>query len=222
MRRNFQRPIASGAPNKAALQAKFALDPTPGALLVGVVSRLTWQKGMDLLLEALPALLRGGAQLAMLGSGDSHLEHEFAEAARLHPGRVGARIGYDEGLAHRVQGGADAMLVPSRFEPCGLTQLAALRYGAIPVVSRVGGLNDSVVDADETNLAAGTATGVQFAPVTRAQLEVALARTQALWRNPWQWERLQARAMATDVGWSQSAARYAAMFRDLVRTNSAS
>ena len=209
---------ARRAPNKAALQAQFALDRDPGALLVGVVSRLTWQKGMDLLLDALPELLRGGAQLAMLGSGDAHLERGFTAAAQKHPGRVGARVGYDEGLAHRVQGGADAILVPSRFEPCGLTQLAALRYGAVPVVSRVGGLNDSVVDADEANIAAGTATGVQFAPVTREQLEVALARTLSLWRNPWQWERLQARGMATDVGWSQSAARYAKLFRDLVGT----
>lgn len=207
---------ARRAPNKAAVQAQFALDSDPGALLVGVVSRLTWQKGMDLLLDALPMLLRGGAQLAMLGSGDVHLERGFAEAARANPGRVGARIGYDEGLAHRVQGGADAIVVPSRFEPCGLTQLAALRYGAVPIVSCVGGLNDSVVDAGEANIAAGTATGVKFAPVTREQLEIALARTLSLWRNPWQWERLQARGMATDVSWSQSAKRYAVLFRDLV------
>lgn len=208
--------LAQRAPNKAAVQAQFALDPDPGALLIGVVSRLTWQKGMDLLLDAVPMLLRGGAQIAMLGSGDAQLEQEFAAAARAYPGRVGAHIGYDEGLAHRVQGGADAILVPSRFEPCGLTQLAALRYGAVPIVSRVGGLNDSVVDADEDNIATGTATGVQFAPVTREQLEIALSRTLSLWRNPWQWERLQARGMATDVGWSQSAKCYAALFRELV------
>lgn len=206
------------APNKAALQARFGLDRDSGALLVGVVSRLTWQKGMDLLLAALPTLLRGGAQLAMLGSGDHELERKFAEAARRHPGRVGAWIGYDEALAHLVQGGADAILVPSRFEPCGLTQLAALRYGAIPVVARTGGLNDSVVDANDANLASGIATGVQFAPVTVPQLQRALERTLALWRNPSQWQQLQERAMATDVGWSQSAKHYAKLFRDLVGT----
>jgi len=208
--------LAARAPNKAALQARFGLDSDPAALLVGVVSRLTWQKGMDLLLAALPLLLRGGAQLAMLGSGDQDLERGFADAARRHPGRVGARIGYDEALAHLVQGGADAILMPSRFEPCGLTQLAALRYGAIPVVARVGGLADSVVDASEANLSSGVATGVQFAPVTQQQLEAALGRTLALWAEPRLWRQMQARAMGTDVGWAQSASHYAKLFRDLV------
>jgi starch synthase len=208
--------LAARAPNKTELQAQFGLERDAKAMLVGVVSRLTWQKGMDLLLAALPALLRGGAQLAMLGSGDHELELGFADAARRHPGRVGAWIGYDESLAHLVQGGADAILVPSRFEPCGLTQLAALRYGALPIVARVGGLADSVVDASGVNLASGVATGVQFSPVTREQLELALERTQGLWRDPQQWRRLQARAMRTDVGWSQSANHYADLFRDLV------
>ena len=206
------------APNKSALQARFGLERDANALLVGVVSRLTWQKGMDLLLAALPTLLQGGAQLVMLGSGDSELERGFAQAARRHPGRVGAWIGYDESLAHLVQGGADAILVPSRFEPCGLTQLAALRYGAIPIVARVGGLADSVVDANALNRASGVATGVQFSPVTRKQLESALERALGLWRNPQEWQRLQARAMATDVGWSHSAKHYATLFRDLVST----
>ncbi|MEO8345442.1 MAG: glycogen synthase GlgA [Betaproteobacteria bacterium] len=208
--------IAQRVPNKAALQARFGLALDADALLLGVVSRLTWQKGMDVLLATLPALLRGGAQLALLGSGDHEQEHAFAEAARLHPGRIGAIIGYDEALAHRVQAGADAVLVPSRFEPCGLTQLAALRYGAIPVVARVGGLADSVVDADAANIASGNATGVLFAPVTQEQLEAALERTLALWREPARWRQVQARGMATDVGWSQSAQHYARLFRELV------
>jgi len=174
------------------------------------VSRLTWQKGMDLLLGALPLLLREGGQLALLGSGDRDLEHAFAESARRHPGRVGAWIGYDEALAHQVQAGADVVAVPSRFEPCGLTQLAALRYGAIPLVARVGGLADSVVDAASAN-----GTGVQFAPATQTALEAALLRTLELWRDPAQWQQMQVRAMRTDVGWRQSAARYARLFRQL-------
>jgi starch synthase len=157
-------------------------------------------------------------QLALLGSGDRDQERAFADVARRNPGRVGVVIGYDETLAHRVQGGADVILVPSRFEPCGLTQLAALRYGAIPVVSQVGGLADSVIDADDANLAAESATGVRFAPVTREQLELALARTLALWRDPEQWRRLQTRGMATDVGWSQPAKHYAKLFRELKRS----
>lgn len=204
------------AANKASLQAELGLHPEPGALLYGVVSRLSWQKGLDLLLQALPALLHGGAQLALVGTGDAALEDGFRAAARAHPGRVGALIGYDEALAHRVQAGADALLVPSRYEPCGLTQLAALRYGCVPVVARVGGLADTVVDANDMALAAGAGTGLLFAPVNRERLELALARTAALWRQPALWRQLQQRGMATDVSWTAPARRYAALFRSLV------
>jgi starch synthase len=114
-----------------------------------------------------------------------------------------------------VQGGADALLVPSRFEPCGLTQLCALRYGAIPVVARVGGLADTVVDANEMALEAGAATGIQFAPVTRGNLELAIGRAAALRNDRASWRRMQLRAMATDVGWTRPAKRYAALFREL-------
>jgi starch synthase len=176
---------------------------------------------MDLLLDALPALVESGAQLALLGAGDKALEQGFAAAARAHCGRVAAIIGYDEALAHRIQGGVDALLVPSRFEPCGLTQLCALRYGAIPVVARVGGLADTVVDANAMALAAGAGTGIQFAPVTREQLEFAIGRTLALARERRLWQAVQARAMATDVGWSAPAKRYAALFRELAARGAA-
>lgn len=207
--------FARRAPNKESLQKRLGLAVERGTFVFGVVSRLTQQKGMDLLLEALPALLASGAQLAALGAGDKALESGLAAAARNAPGRIGAVVGYDEPLAHLVQGGADALLIPSRFEPCGLTQLCALRYGAIPVVTRVGGLADTVVDADGTALAAGTATGIQFSPVTRAMLEQSIGRTLALARDRATWRRLQSRAMATDVGWSRPARRYVALFREL-------
>ncbi|TMH36516.1 MAG: glycogen synthase GlgA [Betaproteobacteria bacterium] len=207
---------ANRVPNKQALQGRFGLDVEPQTCLFGVVSRLTHQKGMDLLLDALPAIEGAGAQLVLLGSGDRSLENGFVAAARRAPGRIGALIGYDEPLAHLIQGGADALLVPSRFEPCGLTQLCALRYGAIPVVSRVGGLADTVVDASDAALARGAGTGVQFTPVTRAMLELAVGRALAMWRDRALWRRLQAHAMATDVGWRRPAKRYAAMFRELV------
>ena len=125
-------------------------------------------------------------------------------------------IGYDEGLAHLMQAGADALLVPSRFEPCGLTQLCALRYGSLPVVARVGGLADTVVDANEMAVAAGVATGVLFAPPTRDMLESALLRTASLWRDRDLWHRLQGNAMRTDVSWQRPAARYAALFRHVI------
>jgi starch synthase len=201
--------------NKAALQARLGLDVEPTTFLFGVVSRLTLQKGIDLLLEALPALTGRGAQLALLGAGDPSLEHAFAAAARRHPGRVAAVIGFDEALAHLVHGSVDALLVPSRFEPCGLTQLCALRYGAVPVVARVGGLADTVVDASEPALAAGSATGIQFAPVSRDMLELAMGRAMALRRDAPRWRQLQSQAMTTDVGWGRPASRYAALFRDL-------
>ena len=179
--------LGSRAANKLAVQRRFHLAEEPDRLLFGIVGRLTWQKGGDLLLDALPAL--GEAQLALLGTGEPRLEAGFADAAAAHPGRVGVVIGYDEALAHLIQGGCDALLVPSRFEPCGLTQLCALRYGTLPVVARTGGLADTVIDANEMALAAGVATGVQFAPVTREMLETALARTAALWRDQPAWRR---------------------------------
>jgi starch synthase len=207
---------AARAENRKALAARMGLADTPGALLFGVVSRLSWQKGMDLVLYALPRLLAGDAQLVMLGSGDPGLEGAFADAAKRNPGRVAAHIGYAEDLAHLIQAGADAILVPSRFEPCGLTQLCALRYGALPVVTRVGGLADSVVDANDVAIAAGVATGFQFAPANGEHLAFAIDRALALWKDHALWRRLQTRAMATDVGWRHPAKRYASLYRELV------
>ena len=156
-----------------------------------------------------------GAQLAVLGTGDKPLEDGLADAAARHPGRAATVIGYEEAFAHLLQGGVDALLVPSRFEPCGLTQLCALRYGAIPIVSRVGGLADTVIDANAMAVAARTGTGIQFAPVTRRTLELALGRALTLARDPPLWRRLQLRAMAADVGWTRPAKQYAALYRAL-------
>jgi starch synthase len=201
--------------NRAALRTRMGLEDAPEALVIGVVTRLTGQKGMDLLLEALPALLGHGMRLALLGAGEPALEAGFLAAAAAHPGRIGVRIGYDEALAHLIQGGCDALLVPSRFEPCGLTQLCALRYGALPVVARVGGLADTVIDANEAALATKVATGLQFAPTTAPALESALARLAALWQDRATWAATQANALHAPVGWARSAARYAAVYREL-------
>ena len=207
--------LAARAANKVALQARLGLALDPAALVFGVVTRMTWQKGIDLLYEALPAIDACGAQLALLGAGEAALEDAFVAAADAAPDRVAAVIGYDEPLAHLIQAGADALLVPSRFEPCGLTQLCALRYGAIPVVARVGGLADTVVDANEMALAARAGTGVVFSPVSLAALEIAIERTAALWRDRTAWRGLQRRGMATDVSWARPAARYAELYRTL-------
>ena len=201
--------------NKADLQAAFGLDPDPGAPLFGVISRLTSQKGLDLLLTALPRLLAQNGQLALLGTGEPALEAGFEEAAALHPGRIACRIGYDEALSHRIQAGVDALLVPSRFEPCGLTQLCALRYGAVPVVARVGGLADTVIDANPAALGKGVATGVQFPPDSELMMENALVRTATLFRDQAVWTGLQRNGMTSDVSWRKSAAHYLELFRSL-------
>ncbi|MFC7477451.1 glycogen synthase GlgA [Dankookia sp. GCM10030260] len=203
------------AANKPALQGRFGLAADPAAPLFAFVGRLAWQKGMDLVLEALPALLAAGGQLAILGTGDAALEARCLGAAAADPGRVATVIGFDEGLARLCYGGADAVLVPSRFEPCGLAQLCALRYGAPPVVARTGGLADTVIDANEAALAAGCATGVQFVPGDAAMLASAVRRTIGLIRDRPIWARIQANAMGGDVSWQRSAARYAALFREL-------
>ena len=208
--------IGARARNKQALQTRFGLKTDPAALLLGVVSRLSWQKGLDMLLEVLPGLLAEGTQLALLGSGDAPLEEGFRAAALTHPGQVGAVIGYDEALAHQIQAGADVLLVPSRFEPCGLTQLCALRYGAVPVVARVGGLADTVVEANEMAIATGVATGVQFSPVTAEMLAKALTKTSALYADHTTWRNLQINGMTTDVSWKNPAQHYAKLYRELV------
>jgi starch synthase len=198
------------------LQARLGLAEDAAAPVMGVISRLSWQKGLDLLLAALPVLLEEGAQLALLGSGDAALEQAFRSAASAHPGKVGCVIGYDEGLAHLIQAGCDALLVPSRFEPCGLTQLCALRYGAVPVVSRLGGLADTIVDANPVALAAGAGTGVMFSPPNETMLEGAIRRTGRLYRQPDTWRVLQRNGMATDVSWAAPAREYAALYRELI------
>ncbi|MFZ4406174.1 MAG: glycogen synthase GlgA [Paracraurococcus sp.] len=205
--------------NKPALQARFGLAPDPAAPLFAFVGRLAWQKGMDLVLEALPALLAERGQLAILGTGDAALEARCLGAAVAHPGRVGAVIGFDDALARLCYGGADAILVPSRFEPCGLAQLCALRYGAPPIVARTGGLADTVIDANDVALAAGCATGVRFAPGDAAMLASAVQRTAAMITAGTDWARIRTNAMACDVSWRRSAERYAALFREIAATD---
>ena len=204
------------AANKQALQRRLGLELRPDALLVCVVSRLTAQKGLDLLLEVLPGLLAAGGQLAMLASGEALLEAGFRAAAARHAGDVGVVFGYDEPLSHLLQAGADAIVIPSRFEPCGLTQLYGLRYGTLPIVARVGGLADTVIDANEAALADGVATGFQFAPVSAEALGFALERAFALYREPARWQAVQRRAMTRTVDWSLPAAAYLKLYRELL------
>ena len=208
--------LPARAANKADLQRRMGLEINPGLMLFGVVSRLTWQKGLDMLLEALPALLQHGAQLVLLGAGDDDIEAGFLAAQAANPSQVGCIIGYHEPLAHTIQAGADALLVPSRFEPCGLTQLYALRYGAVPVVARVGGLSDTIIDANPMALGAGVATGIQFTPPTAERLAAAIVQATELFAEKPTWTRMQENGMASDVSWRGPARQYARLYRGLV------
>ena len=208
--------LARRKANKRAIEAAFGLEQGEGPLFV-VISRLTWQKGIDVLLEVIDHLAGLGGRLALLGAGDLALEAALVEAAQRHPGRVGLRFGYDEPLAHLMQGGGDAILIPSRFEPCGLTQLYGLAYGCVPIVTRTGGLADTVIDANPAALAAGTATGVVLNEANYDELSLAITRAIRLYDDKAGWARIQKTGMAADFGWDASAAQYAALYRQLVR-----
>ncbi len=209
------RHLARRRRNRRAIETRFGLTKHPGPLYC-VVSRLTWQKGMDVLATVLDDLVASGGSLAVLGSGDAMLEGAFLAAAARHPGRIGVIVGYDEPLSHLLQGGADAILIPSRFEPCGLTQLYGLAYGCVPVVSRTGGLADTVIDANEAALAAGVATGFALGPPDPAALRHVFARVAAAFAAPAVWKTIQQRGMREDNSWSRSAARYATLYAELV------
>lgn len=200
---------------KQALQKEMGLAQDADAPVFGVVSRLTSQKGLDLVLAALPGLLKRGGQLVLQGTGEPAMEEAFRAAAKQSPQQVAVHIGYDETMAHRVIAGVDALLVPSRFEPCGLTQLYALRYGTLPVVRRVGGLADTVVDASEEALLADKATGFSFEMATALALDGALERAVKLYRQPARWKQMRLRAMAQEFSWDVAAKSYLDLYQGL-------
>jgi len=200
--------------NKRAVETMFGLTPGDGPIFT-VISRLTWQKGMDVLAQCLDELVALGGRLALLGSGDAHLEAAFLAAAARHPGRIGVTIGYDEPLSHLLQGGADAILIPSRFEPCGLTQLYGLAYGCVPVVARTGGLADTVIDANEAAIGAGVATGFQHGEATPHMLAHAIRRAIDAFARPDLWCTIQRNGMRADFSWTESGRRYAHLYQSL-------
>lgn len=209
--------LKNRATNKAALQRRLGLQLAPDVFMLGVIARLSSKKGLDLLLENLPTIVREGMQLVVLGSGgDRNLQYRYRAAAQAHPERVSVTIGNDEGLAHLIQAGADALVVPSRFEPCGLTQLCALRYGTVPIVSRIGGLEDTVVDADDLAVIGGGQTGFKFGPVTAENLAGVLERACATFHDVAAWRRIQRNGMSIDVSWRNPASRYADLYGGLV------
>jgi len=191
--------------NKRVLQKEFGLKLDAKAMLIGTVGRLVHQKGMDLTIDALPTLMRQPIQLVTLGTGERALEQALRTAAAQHPGQCAAMIGYDEALAHRIVAGADAFLMPSRFEPCGLSQLYSLRYGTVPIVRHVGGLVDTVSDGK---------TGIAFDTDDAPTLAAAVLRAQALYRRPTAWRKLMSAGMRQDFSWRHSAQEYLRLYRE--------
>ena len=205
------RAPAGKARCKAALLRELGLPERLETPLVAVVSRLAEQKGIDLVAAAVPDLLARDARLAVLGSGMPAYEEALARAARERPDRMAVRLGFDEGLAHRIEAGADVFLMPSRFEPCGLNQMYSLRYGTVPVVRAVGGLDDTVEDYDGWN----RGTGFKFREYSPPALLLAVRRALETFRDRRAWRGLVARGMAQDFSWGRSAETYEQLYRSL-------
>ena len=209
--------LAGKAGCRAALAAERNLAPAPGDLLVGMVSRLTEQKGLDLVADLVPELHGLGVRLVMLGSGDPALEHRLTWLAQRFQQHLSVEIGFDPPLARRIFAGADCVLMPSRFEPCGLTQMYAMRYGAVPIVNPVGGLRDTVSDPGDDMLAEGKGTGFWMEESSAAGLRAALRRAAGMCRYQHKgWRRLVEHCMTRDLSWEEPAAAYLTLYRDLV------
>lgn len=202
---------------KAALQARVGLPTDKKAMLLSMVTRLTPQKGVDLVLGALPRIVEAGAQLVVLGSGEPGLQQALRDVARKHPTQVAVTLGFDEALAHLIEAGADAFLMPSRFEPCGLNQMYSQAYGTPPIVAPVGGLLDSVTDADADS---AHGTGFVMPAADASGFDDALARAFRAWRQPQRWRRVQANGMARHFGWEDSALQYLEVYQRAMLTAS--
>jgi len=200
--------IAGKAGNKEALQRKLGLHLDPDVPLLGVVSRFTEQKGLDLLLEIAPLLTELPVQLAMLGSGEAQMQKTARDLSHRYPGKIGVHIGFSEELSHRIEAGADMFVMPSRFEPCGLNQFYSQRYGTPPIVHATGGLADSVVDCTEATLKDGTASGFMFSGMTAENLFDAIQRAVALYHDQPNWKALCKICMSKEFSWESSAKMY--------------
>jgi len=205
--------------NKLALQKEFGLPPDPACPVLGLVSRLVPQKGIDIILDAMPTLLKQPLQLILLGSGDKVMETQLQDWARRYPDKVAVRIGYNESLAHHIEAGADIYLMPSRFEPCGLNQMYSQRYGTVPIVRNVGGLADTVVDTNSATLINGTATGIVVTDDDSPALLDGIRRSLQLYRDKKSWRQIQRTGMQQDFSWQHSAREYLKLYQHAQRVN---
>lgn len=208
------RSLARRQENRAAVLQHFGLPDADGPLFAAL-TRLTWQKGADMFAEVAEEIVQHGGQLVVCGQGDATIEAALRGCALRYPDRVSAHIGYSEELAHLIVSGCDVLVQPSRFEPCGLTQLYAMRYGAIPLVGRTGGLSETIIDANEAAMARAVATGFQFHPVDPHSFREAVRRACEAFEDREAWNSLQRQAMKADFSWERSAAQYAQLFEAL-------
>jgi starch synthase len=203
------------AVNKQLLQERLGLKPSAETVVLGIVSRFTYQKGVDLALRIAKKLLEQPAQLVVLGSGERHYEIDWSRLAWDHPDCVSVTIGHDVALAHLIEAGADLFLMPSRFEPCGLNQMYSMRYGTPPVVHRTGGLADSVVDTTPRTLLEGTATGFVFENTNQAEFLACVLRALLVYQDKKTWQKIQNNGMLKEFSWEASAARYLKIYQAL-------
>ncbi len=197
---------------KRALQRELGL-PSAKAPLLAAIGRLTYQKGFDLILSLLPELMELDVQVAILGTGDSALEEDFRAMKAAYPDRIGLLLGYDEGLAHRIEAGADMLVMPSRYEPCGLTQLYSLRYGTVPIVRRTGGLADTVIPYKPSTMRAKQATGFHFIEASADAALTAIMLALEVFKDKKAWREMIAAGMSSDLSWMQVAKRYEEFYR---------
>lgn len=201
--------------NKTALQERVKLPVNETVPVLGLISRLVEQKGIDMVLDCLPELVKTPMQFILLGSGDKIIENQLLTLAAAHPDKIAITLGYDESLAHQIEAGVDIFLMPSRFEPCGLNQMYSQRYGTIPIVRKTGGLADTVIDTTSETLANNTASGIVFDEANAGSLLEATKRVLLLYNNREQWRQMQSNAMRKDFTWRHSAEEYLQLYDSL-------
>ncbi|MDM8557358.1 glycogen synthase GlgA [Candidatus Parabeggiatoa sp. HSG14] len=209
--------LAGKTRNTQALRNKLKLASSKSAPLIGMISRLTEQKGIDLVIPIIPEIIKNGAQLVILGSGDKKLEENLLQLATLYPKRLSVTIGYDEELAHQIEAGANMFIMPSKFEPCGLNQMYSMCYGTIPIVRRTGGLADTVIDATPDNIEKKIATGFVFEKADSSELLSCVQRALQTFRDKTTWRRLQHNGMTRDFSWQKSAGQYVSLYHQLIK-----
>jgi starch synthase len=209
--------ISGKSANKCALQKHMGLHIDPDLPLFGVVSRFTPQKGVDLILEIAPQLITLPAQLVLLGTGDIEMQRIALELSHNYSGQISAYVGFDEALSHMIEGGADIFLMPSRFEPCGLSQMYSQRYGTPPVVHATGGLIDTVLDCNSASLKQGVASGFVFHSMDSSSLLATARRAAMTYHDKESWQALQHNCMVKNFDWNQSAAAYHDIYTHLMR-----